>query len=217
MAKLNWSTTNTQITDEIINVSDSSAIGLLHDIFYNKTGKLVVISTGSGGGGTVLTETTDYTIGGALSDSKLPASITPDVAYTTVAITNATYHSTDLYVSYYPLGDFVEAEDVYSALGHDSAWTTETSLINGWTGTLHYIKRAGVVTLNFTSLNNSSETSNALYTMPAGYRPAIQVHAVCTDFGSLNTHPLTLTTGGSLLITGGSDINIRGLVSYPII
>jgi len=111
MAKLNWSTTNSQITDEIINVSSSAAFSLIHDVFYNKTGKLVVISTASGGGGTVLTSGTDYTIGGAISDGDLPASISPDVAYTTIAIINAAYHSTDLYVSYYPLGDYVEAED----------------------------------------------------------------------------------------------------------
>jgi len=111
MAKLNWSTTNSQVTDEIINVSSSAAFSLIHDVFYNKTGKLVVISTGTGGSGTVLTLSTDYTIGGAISDSDLPSSISPDVAYTTIAITNAAYHSTDLYVSYYPLGDYVEAED----------------------------------------------------------------------------------------------------------
>lgn len=115
MAKLNWSTSNSQITDEIINVASSTAINLIHDVFYNKTGKLVEIWTGAGGTGTQLTESTDYTIGGAIADGDLPASISPDVAYTTVAITNATYHSTNLYVSYYPLGDYVEAPDVLCA------------------------------------------------------------------------------------------------------
>lgn len=112
MAKLNWSTSHTQITDEIINRSSSGAAGLMHDIFYNETSSLVEIWTGAGGTGTQLTVTNDYTIGGAVTE--FPANITdptPDTPYTTVAIVNASYLSTDLYVSYYPIADYVEAED----------------------------------------------------------------------------------------------------------
>ena len=110
--RLNWSIAHAQITDEIINVSSSVAFGLFHDIFYSKTAKPVVISTSAGGAGTVLVNGTDYNIGGAVTS--FPANITdptPDVPYTTVAIINATYQSTNLYVSYYPFGDYVEAED----------------------------------------------------------------------------------------------------------
>lgn len=110
MQILDFSTANAQISDEIINVPDSNPVNLGHSAFYNKTGKKVVISTAAGGGGTVLTETTDWTSGGAYSDSDLPASITPDVAYSTLSIVNATYHDTDLYVSYYPLGDNINAD-----------------------------------------------------------------------------------------------------------
>ncbi len=128
MARLDWSTSNSQITDEIINVSSSVAFGLYHDIFYSKAAAPVVISTGAGGTGTVLTKTTDYTIGGALTDADLPTSIDPDVAYTTVAITNGTYHSTKLYTSYYPLGDFVEPADFKENQSNIVAWrSTEAS------------------------------------------------------------------------------------------
>lgn len=106
---VDFSTTNSQVTDEVINVPDSNAINLAHDLFYNKTGKLVVISTAAGGGGTVLTITTDYTLGGIFADADLPTSISPDDAYSTVAITNATYHNTDLYVAYYPISDLYRA------------------------------------------------------------------------------------------------------------
>lgn len=116
---VDFSTENAQVTDEVINVANSNPVNLYHDIFYNKTGKLVVISTGAGGGGTVLTNVTDYTIGGAVSDSFFPVSISPDVGYTTVAITNATYHNTNLYVSYYPISDVFKA----------ARWNNDTALV----------------------------------------------------------------------------------------
>ena len=112
MARLNWSTTNSQVTDEIIYRTGAAAGGLYHDMFYSKAAKPIVISTGSGGGGTVLTDGVDYTVAGIIAT--VPnniASIAPDVIYSTVAITNAAYHSTKLYCSYYPLGDLVEAAD----------------------------------------------------------------------------------------------------------
>src|SRR6056297_878314 len=130
MTILDFSTTNTQITDEVVNVSDSNPINLDHDTFYNKTGKLVEIYTASGEGGTQLTEGTDYDIGGAYSDGDLPESISPDVAYSNISITNATYHDTDLYVNYYPLGDIINAVklnpiiNLSSSSGYDSTGPT---------------------------------------------------------------------------------------------
>ena len=120
---VDFSTTNSQVIDEIINVADSNPIRLEHDIFYNKTGKKVVVSTGAGGSGTVLTETTDWVAGSAVSDSLFPTSISPDVGYTTLAILNATYHDTDLYLSYYPIADTFNAtrwNDAISQLGGEA-------------------------------------------------------------------------------------------------
>lgn len=139
---LDFSTANSQISDEIINVSDSNPVNLGHSAFYNKTGKKVVISTAAGGGGTVLTETTDWTSGGAYTDSDLPVSITPDVAYSTIAIVNATYHDTDLYVSYYPLGDNINA----------SLWNNQN--IPPFFGAGPYDISATDVTLDLTILNS---------------------------------------------------------------
>lgn len=107
---LDFSTANSKVDDFIINVSDSNPVQLKHDIFYNKTGKKVVISTGVGGGGTVLTETTDWVSGGAFPDGNLPESISPDVGYTTISIVNSFYHSTVLYVSFYPIADVINVE-----------------------------------------------------------------------------------------------------------
>lgn len=109
MNVLDFSTTNTEVLDEILNVPDANPVNLLHDIFYNKTGKLVQIWTAAGKSGTQLTEGVDYDIGSIFPDGSLPTSISPDVAYTTVAITNATYQSTNLYVSYFPISDIINA------------------------------------------------------------------------------------------------------------
>lgn len=107
---LDFSTTNSQETDFIINVANSNPISLGHAVFYNKAAKPIVISTGAGGTGTVLTETTDWTSGGAFPDASFPSTIAPDIGYTTVSIVNATYHSTDLYISYYPITDLFNAD-----------------------------------------------------------------------------------------------------------
>ena len=47
MAILDFSTTHTQVTDFVINVSNSNPVKLSHDIFYNKAGKLVTVFTGT--------------------------------------------------------------------------------------------------------------------------------------------------------------------------
>lgn len=117
MIFLDFSETNSQITDEIVNVPDSNPVGLVHSLLYNKAGKLVVISTAAGGGGTVLTDVTDYVIGGIYSDGLLPSSISPDVAYSTISIVNATYHNTVLYVSYYPITDLFSAAAINDNIG----------------------------------------------------------------------------------------------------
>lgn len=110
MQIINYSTTHAQTVDDTINVANSNPVKLARDIFYNKTGKKPVISTGAGGTGTVLTETTDWTSGTIFPDGDLPSSISPDVAYQTISIVNATYHSTLLYLSYYPIADIINAE-----------------------------------------------------------------------------------------------------------
>jgi hypothetical protein len=109
MSLLDFSTSNTQTVDEIINVADANPVNLSHDIIYNKAGKLVSIWTGAGSTGTELTDGSDYDIGDVFPDGSLPVSISPDVAYTTVAVTNATYQGVALYVSYYPVGDIISA------------------------------------------------------------------------------------------------------------
>jgi len=114
MNVLDFSTSNSQVADEIINVSDANPITLKHDTFYNKVGKAIVITTGPGGTGTTLVNpldgASDYTPGGAYTfPEPYNTTLAGDVGYTTIAITNAAYHSTDLYVSYYPIWDLLYA------------------------------------------------------------------------------------------------------------
>ena len=111
MARLNKNLSGTQITDEIINRTSSTSLGLDHDTIM-KTG--FEIWTGAGGTGTQLTLTTDYTLG---SEDSALSSEAGDTIYTKVAIVNGAYHSTNLYVTYKSVGDYVDAVDGFPVGG----------------------------------------------------------------------------------------------------
>ena len=145
---LDFSTSNAQVVDEIINVSDANPVTIKHDTFYNKSGKAVLISTGPGGTGTVLVNpldgASDYTPGDAYTfPEPYNTTLAGDVGYTTIAITNAAYHSTDLYLSYYPIWDLLYAArwnnniiiPHYASSPYDISATTEEvdlSEFNSW-------------------------------------------------------------------------------------
>lgn len=242
---LDFSTANAQITDEIINVSDSNPVTLEHDIFYNKTGKLVVISTGAGGTGTVLTDVTDYTIGGSISDSFFPTSIAPDIGYTTIAITNATYHSTDLYVSYYPISDVFRAgrwnssmarydvvsgtatvDDNLHVVGDitsdsDVSTTSQTSLDNSWTGEIEYRVTTGILYINFLDLDGSGRSSSTVWTLPSGSRPAETFYVSALGVSGTDTPVIFEVRDTGVIVcqndtTGLDNTAIRGSGSWPI-
>ena len=111
MARLNKNLSGTQITDEIINRTSSTSLGLDHDTIM-ETG--FEIWTGAGGTGTQLTLTTDYTLG---SEDSALSSEAGDTIYTKVAIVNGAYHSMDLYVTYKSVGDYVDAVDGFPVGG----------------------------------------------------------------------------------------------------
>jgi len=111
MARLNKNLSGTQITDEIINRTSSTSLGLDHDTIM-ETG--FEIWTGAGGTGTQLTLTTDYTLG---SEDSALSSEAGDTIYTKVAIVNGAYHSTNLYVTYKSVGDYVDAVDGFPVGG----------------------------------------------------------------------------------------------------
>ena len=98
-------------TDERLHFPGAGANTLLHDWF---TGEDVVIRTAAGGGGTLLTLTTDYTFAGedtVLTARATAAQATTKTVYNTVTIVNATYQGVMLYVSGEYIGDTIEAED----------------------------------------------------------------------------------------------------------
>ena len=111
MARLNKNLSGTQITDEIINRTSSTSLGLNHDTIM-ETG--FEIWTGAGGTGTQLTLTTDYTLG---SEDSALSSEAGDTIYTKVAIVNGAYHSTNLYVTYKSVGDYIDVVDGFPVGG----------------------------------------------------------------------------------------------------
>lgn len=92
----------------------------------------------------------------------------------------------------------------------DSAITISTTLLNGWTGTIQYIKRAGIVTVSVDA-DGSSKTGNTLFTMPVGYRPAL------TLFGAEQAANLQfdIITAGDII--SGSATTIKGFFTYPVL
>lgn len=107
MAKLNLNLTGHQITDEVLTRTSAAAAGLEHDTILDVAG--LTIRTAASGGGTLLTETTDFVLGS--KDTALTTAAGADV-WTTLAIVNGTYQNIPLYVTYKTVGDYAEAADV---------------------------------------------------------------------------------------------------------
>jgi hypothetical protein len=104
--KYNKDLAGIQITDELINRATSASARLAHDTILAST---VVVRTAPAGGGTLLSLTTDYTLG--TLDSRLTTEAGGNVN-TTLAIVNGAFQNTNLYVTYKTVGDYAEAEDV---------------------------------------------------------------------------------------------------------
>jgi hypothetical protein len=104
--KYNKDLAGIQITDELINRATSASARLAHDTILAST---VVVRTAPAGGGTLLSLTTDYTLGS--EDARLTTEAGSTVN-TTLAIVNGAFQNTNLYVTYKTVGDYTEAEDV---------------------------------------------------------------------------------------------------------
>jgi hypothetical protein len=104
--KYNKDLAGIQITDELINRATSASARLVHDTILAST---VVVRTAPAGGGTLLSLTTDYTLGS--EDARLTTEAGGTVN-TTLAIVNGAFQNTNLYVTYKTVGDYAEAEDV---------------------------------------------------------------------------------------------------------
>jgi hypothetical protein len=104
--KYNKNLAGVQITDELINRASSASARLAHDTILAST---VIVRTAPAGGGTLLSLTTDYTLGS--EDARLTTEAGGTVN-TTIAVVNGAFLNTALYVSYKTVGDYAEAEDI---------------------------------------------------------------------------------------------------------
>jgi hypothetical protein len=115
------------------------------------------------------------------------------------------------------LDDLLESADFPS----DTAWTTTTTLLNGWTGTVRYIKRAGMVTVVVDSSDATSATATTLISLPAGYRPLENIRGVAVALGPNPDQVglFSVLTGGGLQISSdaGNEVLVYGTVTYPVI
>ena len=122
--KLNYSATGHSITDEELAVPAGAGdvtANLEHDTIMSDN---LIIRTAAGGGGTLLTSPTDY----ELSDY--------DSLYEAYReLTFHNYQSTTVYVSYYTVGDYIDAADVNEkAIGAVSSTDNAIVRFDGTTG-----------------------------------------------------------------------------------
>jgi hypothetical protein len=111
----------------------------------------------------------------------------------------------------------ISVEDLRDSMGvltstsfpSDTAWTTTTSLSNGWTGTIHYIRRAGMVTVSIDA-NGSSKTDNTMLTLVSAYRPGVQCEL------DVNGSVLQIQTSGNIE-SNSSTSSVKGTFTYPVI
>jgi len=101
-----------------------------------------------------------------------------------------------------------------NAVGSDTAWTTETSLDNDWTGTIYYILRAGIVTVTGT-LNGTAVSEASPLVLPAAYRPAVSQVTLCYDGASSSKYFNVLSNG--TIQSGGTSATINFQITYPVL
>ena len=97
----------------------------------------------------------------------------------------------------------------------DTAWTSVNQLDNGWSGTVSYIKRGGVVTV-VVDVDGAGATSDSVTTLPAGWIPATAITGAAA-LGDEASRRFSLGVSGQLSLMGGRDGNIRCTITFPII
>lgn len=98
----------------------------------------------------------------------------------------------------------------------DTAWTTVTSLQNGWTGTVRYIKRGGMVTVVVVDLVSANATSNDIFLLPSGYRPPFIIRCASSTSQGGAGSPLIVTSGQIGLSQRDSNL-IHFTITYPVL
>lgn len=104
----------------------------------------------------------------------------------------------------------------------DDAWTEVTSLDNGWTGTVYYIKRAGWVTVvlgDLAGLDASGATSIVIIVLPEAYRSDVVQSGVAIDASRAPNEvgKLSVDTFGNVLIGDLDGTVINGQITYPVL
>jgi hypothetical protein len=102
----------------------------------------------------------------------------------------------------------------------NNAWTTATSLINGWTGTVRYVLRAGWVTVACDPIDGTSQTDDTLLNLPSAYWPHVRVRGAGVDTASSPDKVARITVGanGDISALGESlGSNLYATITYPVI
>jgi hypothetical protein len=107
--KMNLTLAGVAFPDELHADVGAAEFTLNHDWFFNDLGNALVIRTAAGGGGTLLVETTDYTISNQDNYLSIEAGVN---CYNTIQITNAAYQTGNLYFSGKYVADSNDYQDI---------------------------------------------------------------------------------------------------------
>ena len=101
----------------------------------------------------------------------------------------------------------------------DTAWTSTTSLDNDWTGTIRYIKRAGMVTIVLDAVNGSASGGEiTMLSLASAYRPTgAIIRSTAIDGNNSASIALFNVTGAGNVQVEGTGTTYRGSVTYPVI
>lgn len=149
--RLNKNLPGTQITDEVINRADSTALKLFHDTILDD-GSLQ-IRTAAGGGGTLLTEVTHYVLSD--TDATLTTEAANDV-WRKVAIISGTYQNVPLYVTYKTVGDYVDATNFGTAAAADLTTSATDTTAGRVYRTQDFPRETGTWTPNYVPESGSN-------------------------------------------------------------
>lgn len=114
-------------------------------------------------------------------------------------------------------GDEEELHHTGNLGASDTAWTRVTQLENGWTGTVRYIKRGGVVSVNIGFINAENATSDNVFSLPSAYHPDYETNLVVRVGPTEFRHARITMTGILQVFERGVFTDIRGSITYPVL
>jgi len=121
------------------------------------------------------------------------------------------YLSADKQTVYVTLKDGYEM--VFDGTGWESLSSADGDFINSWVGAVHYIRKAGHVTLQM-GLDGSSATDVEICTLPEGFRPGRTMVFYTLSPSTGDRELMNINTDGEIL-SSSANSDLTALITFP--